>query len=421
MKEAISLIWSLAAGKVSLTMIALLVLFSLLVPFVFPADFGPRVWNNPHYWVDYPQAVPPAWVPGKIKHEVFTSKEPEVLPANSGKTYLYRFSVQRSSKNLPLFVSFSVSDIVFYQDPPVIEVYAQEENKEFLLYRKMVSPLRGVQKPPFSRYREEPLREQLGIEHLSGDLEVRIHLADFQDEVGEVKLVLGGKAYGLLGTDNLGRDLIQGIWFALPIVLFLLALPVASATTVIGGILAAVSGYYGGKVDTFLQRLADLEIAVPTFVILILLIFAYGSQFYLLVLFLIVFGWPTIVIWLRPWVLQIRREGYIEAARERGLSNKRIIFFHILPVLYPALFARFIMVIVSVILIEAGLSFLGLGDPSLPTWGQILEQANQTGAIYLGYWWWLISPIAMISVVGGVFGLLWGALEPLAEPRLRRQ
>ena len=111
---------------------------------------------------------------------------------------------------------------------------------------------------------------------------------------------------------------------------------------------------------------------------------------------LVVFGWPGMTIVIRSMVLQIKSGQLIEASTAIGVSKFRIMFRHIFPQIAPFVLAQMIFFTPAAILAEAGLSFLGLGDPSIPTWGQILDQGFKTGAVYVGYWWWVLPPGILI-------------------------
>ena len=111
----------------------------------------------------------------------------------------------------------------------------------------------------------------------------------------------------------------------------------------------------------------------------------------------------------------------MEAARALGASHRHIIRRHVFPHTAPYVFTQLIFFVPAAILAEAGLSFLGLGDPSLPTWGQILENGFRTGAVFLGYWWWVVAPGLLIVLTAVTFMLLSLAMEPIVNPRLRRQ
>ena len=398
-------VWRSKLGKIGLVLFALMIFISLYVWLTFPDGYGKKIWNNPAYWADYPKNAAPAWTKffggNKSAHtvKVIDSVEPE-------RSYQFE-TVGR--------FSLSVSDVTFWGAPPVIEIFSRKENQEILLRREVVPESRVEEQKPAVRYQEYPLRIDLDK---SLTTRVVVHLADERDRVGELKFVTRGDLFGLLGTDSRGRDIFQGILYGLPIAL-LIALSTSLAATIIGAGLAGISGYYGGKTDSLIQRAIDVIANFPLFPILIFLVFVLGPHLFYIVLILIVFGWTGISLKLRPWVFQIKASGFVEYARARGFSSKRIIIRHILSQTLPYLLVSVILAVPLVILAEAGLSFLGLGDPSLPTWGQMLEQSYNTGAVYLGYWWQVLPPgLAIIGTIV-VFWFILQALEPIVEPRLK--
>jgi peptide/nickel transport system permease protein len=119
-------------------------------------------------------------------------------------------------------------------------------------------------------------------------------------------------------------------------------------------------------------------------------------------------------------VLQIRSGNLVDAAQALGASRGRIMRRHVFPQVAPYIVAQMIFFAPGAILAEASLSFLGLGDPSIPTWGQMLEAGFRTGALYVGYWWWVLPPGILIVITAIAFMLLALALEPIVDPRLRR-
>ncbi|MEE8489836.1 MAG: ABC transporter permease, partial [Acidimicrobiia bacterium] len=250
-------------------------------------------------------------------------------------------------------------------------------------------------------------------------LEVRATLHSPGDTVGSVGAVVGGTLFGVMGTDSLGRDLFQGLLFGLPVAL-LIGLLVSTLSTAIGASLGLISGYRGGKTDTLIQRAADVVTNIPVLPLLIFLVLIIGSQLWVILLVLVAFSWPGLTIVVRSMVLQLRDGPEVEAAKALGASSTRIIYRHVFPHLAPFILAQLIFFAPSAILAEASLSFLGLGDPSIPTWGQILEDGFRTGAVFLGYWWWVVPPGLAIVVTALAFMLLALGTEPAVSPRLRR-
>jgi peptide/nickel transport system permease protein len=177
----------------------------------------------------------------------------------------------------------------------------------------------------------------------------------------------------------------------------------------------------GGKTDTSVQRSADVLNNIPLLPILIFLVFLFGQRLWVVILVLIVFSWPGLTVIIRSMVLQIKTAQFVEAAVTLGAPRRHIMLRHVLPQTAPFLLAQVIFFAPSAILAEAALSFLGLGDPSLPTWGQILQQGFQSGGVYVGFWWWVLPPGLLIIYTAMTFVLISLALEPLVNPRLRRR
>ena len=232
------------------------------------------------------------------------------------------------------------------------------------------------------------------------------------------KVVVGGDVFGGMGSDSQGRDLFVGLLFGFPVALFI-GLLASTLTTTIGASLGIMSGYLGGWVDTAIQRLADVVANVPLLPILIFMVIVLGSNLLLIILVLVAFSWPGLTILIRSMVLQLRAGQLVEATKALGASQRRVMLRHIFPQTAPYVFAQMIFFTPAAILAEAGLSFLGLGDPSIPTWGQILEQGFRTGAVYVGYWWWVLPPGLLIVLTAMAFVLLALAVEPVLNPRLR--
>ena len=232
-------------------------------------------------------------------------------------------------------------------------------------------------------------------------------------------LALGGTVFGIMGTDGLGRDLWQGLLYGFPVALLIAALT-ALLSTLIGASLGIFSGFAGGVTDSVVQRASDIVSNVPTLPLLIFIVSILGRHLWLIMLILVAFSWPGLAILVRSMVLQIRDGQLVEAARAMGASRSRIMGRHVFPQVAPFIVAQMIFFAPGAILSEASLSFLGLGDPSIPTWGQMLEAGFRTGALYVGYWWWVLPPGILIVVTALAFMLLALALEPIVDPRLRR-
>ncbi len=463
---------STGSGKAGTAFLAVLIIISIGVVVTYPADFGIKYWSNPVLWADNPRVAPPSWTNlfSSFKHAetvVFEATEPAEKVSEFGVIRAgYSFDLNFNADESPTFTSLIVQDISYRERPPVLTLSIERpDGKKIEMYRLIVSGPRPGEEAPFSRYSETPFRVQLsgemnvaaavsdflkkeigvsissqdllvrgvdiavfgkpsgdeGFDVLQGSYKIKVDalLYDEADSIGLVKFVVGGSVYGLMGTDTLGRDLSIGLLFGFPVALFI-GLVTSSVTTVIGTFLGIVSGYMGGKTDTTIQRASDILANIPLLPILIFLAFIIGQNLFVIMLILIAFSWPGLTILIRSMVLQIRSGQLVESTVALGASRFRIMFKHIFPQTAPFVFAQMIFFTPAAILAEAALSFLGLGDPSLPTWGQILERGFSDGGVYVGYWWWVLPPGILIVITAMTFVLLALGLEPVVNPRLKR-
>ena len=242
---------------------------------------------------------------------------------------------------------------------------------------------------------------------------------DKKSEIIESNLIIGGKAFGIMGTDELRRDLAIGLLWGTPLALFI-GLVVSVASVIMGLIYGVYSGFKGKKTDEALMRFNDVIYALPALPFLIILSVTISNSIFVMIGFLMIFGWVGIAKVSRSMSLQIKTRGYVEAASMMGQKDSKMIFKHILPQLLPYAFASVAISVPAAITTEAGLSFLGLGDPSFPTWGQILHDANTFGAAARGLWWWIVPPGVMIAITGLAFVFIGNALDSIINPKLKR-
>jgi len=238
-------------------------------------------------------------------------------------------------------------------------------------------------------------------------------------EILESKMILGGKAFGIMGTDELRRDLAIGLLWGTPLALFI-GISVSIGSVVVGLIYGVYSGYKGKKTDEVMMRFNDIIYALPALPFLIILAVTISNSIFLMIGFLMIFSWVGIAKVSRSMSLQIKTRQYVEAAKIMGQKDSKIIFRHILPQLLPYAFASIAISVPAAITTEAGLSFLGLGDPSFPTWGQILHDANTYGAAAQGFWWWIVPPGILIAITGLAFVFIGNALDSIVNPKLKR-
>lgn len=223
-----------------------------------------------------------------------------------------------------------------------------------------------------------------------------------------------------LGTDSLGRDVLSQLMFSTSSE-FLLGITAAAFTLVIATAVGAVSAYYGGFVDAFFMRVADLVIALPGLSLLIVLGALFGLNLLQLGIVIgVLSGFGGTAIILKSQALSITVKPYIEAARVAGGSQRHIIMAHIVPNLLPLSLLYMMFTVTGAIFSEAVLSFFGILDIRM-SWGIMIHTAS-TGGYLLGgtrYWWLIVPAGASITLLCSAFYLVGRALDEVANPRLR--
>ncbi|KON29388.1 hypothetical protein AC482_06680 [miscellaneous Crenarchaeota group-15 archaeon DG-45] len=224
----------------------------------------------------------------------------------------------------------------------------------------------------------------------------------------------------LLGTDQVGRDiyseLIWGTRISIMVGLLASAFAVAIGTAV-----GLLSGYYRGPPDSILMRITDLFITLPNLPFMLILAALIGRSVWNIIFVIAITGWTGTARMVRSQTLSIKERPYVEAARSVGARDSHIVIRHILPNVFPLVFANAVIGIVDAILAESGLSFLGLGDPTKPSWGMILHHANEAGALATGRWWFIIPPGICIMLLAIGFAFSSYSLDHILNPRLRER
>ncbi|MDR7415189.1 MAG: ABC transporter permease [Armatimonadota bacterium] len=249
-------------------------------------------------------------------------------------------------------------------------------------------------------------------------LRVRAYLFEPDSEV-RVRLVVYGEVHGLAGTDHLRRDLSLALLWGTPVAMaFGLVASVGSSVSTL--VIAALGAWYGGWVDGLIQRITEVNLILPGLPILIMIATLYSRSLPVMVGVVILLGiFGGGIKTYRALFLQVKESPYIEAARAYGASGLRIVFLYMVPRAVPILVPQFVTLIPGFVFLEATLSVLGLGDPLLPTWGKVIEDAYRAGALYVGQYYWVLEPASLLMLAGLGFTLLGFALDRIFNPRLR--
>jgi len=240
-----------------------------------------------------------------------------------------------------------------------------------------------------------------------------------KDSTLDAKLVVYGQAYGLAGTEHRRRDLTIALLWGTPIALafgFLAAVGSTLTTFTI----AAIGSWFGGWLDAIIQRLTEINSVLPTLPILILIGTFYTRNIWIILGVVIALGIFSLGIkTYRSMFIQVKEMPYIEAAHAYGAGNLRIVFQYMMPKIAPVLIPSFVTLIPSFVFLEASLSVLGLGDPLLPTWGKVINDAYTSGALYKGMYYWVLEPAILLMLTGLGFATVGFALDRIFNPRLR--
>ena len=266
----------------------------------------------------------------------------------------------------------------------------------------------------------------LTIDFPNKEKDVTVYIDNFQ-------CILYGNSFGLLGTDNGSpyppRDIFSTLVHGTRVSLVVGILSAVFSTT-IGLFLGLIAGYVGGITDETVMRFADLLLVLPTLPLFIVLISVMSATYGLvsmwnIIILITFFGWMGFSRSVRSMVLSIRERPFIEAAKAAGGGKFYIITKHMIPNVFPLVYVTLATSVPGAIITEASLSWLGLGDKTIPSWGKVLYDFNVSGiAVTKGlteYWFWIFPPCVSIAILATAFILLGFALDEILNPRLRER
>lgn len=435
-------------GLVGIGILMVLFCMSIAAFIAIPAETF-KEWNDPASWLTYPKSALPVWVNYFLSHKI-----PEHMILKSQESYQKSgnvsvvtdvFAVDYEYDSFPSDFIYQYS--VRYTGAPLVQLSVtrpdglssvlistslpQSYNETMfsgMLFSTDNSMKKNLENNILFSFPTAAIPSQNLVfsdpdqnKALKGHYVFKAKIYDVDGNIApdQSTFILGGKAYGLMGTDELRRDLAVGILWGTPLALFI-GITVSIGSVMLGLVYGVYAGFKGKTTDETLMRFNDIIYAMPALPLLIILAVTIGNSIFLIVGFLVIFGWVGIAKVSRSMAMQIKTLQYIEASKLMGQKDFRIIFKHVLPQLLPYTFASIAISVPAAITTEAGLSFLGLGDPTFPTWGQILHDASVYGAAERGLWWWILPPGIMIAITGLAFVFIGHAMDAIVNPKLRR-
>ena len=355
----------------------------------------------------YPYNVPPKRFTCKIALSVDTIKNLKLIQS---EVYIHR--VEKNSSESKEFYLWSET---FYEanqlwKTPMIDSYDHELKS---LYGGTFADPAKIIFPDSTRYVYDIILrfDDSKVGTTGRNAEARVYIDDL-----DIKFY--GSAYGLLGTDQWGRDVYsQLVWGAR--ISLMVGLLSAAMSVIIGLAVGLVSGYVGRLADELMMRFTDMLLVLPGLPLLLVLIAVLGQSMWNVILLLGLLGWMGFARTIRAQVLTLRERPFVEAAKAVGAGKFHIIAKHVLPNVMSLVYVSLALAVPSAILSEAALSWLGLFDPSVMSWGRMLHDIQ----VYSGYekWWWVLPPGICIAAASLSFILLGFALDEVLNPKLRRR
>ena len=401
-----------------------------------------RLWRGGEgVWIENPRTARPAWInlwpgnnmPPTIKLDSAAGdaavEREELSPTLLDKTF--RFQFDYTYDGFPQEFNIFYTSVFDRTRPHVTVTWITPDGREISMgdYSVGSSDMYRASQDSRLQRRVGGLRPEVGLfvdpeapgrVPLKGTYELRIEALLFEAEGDiDVRMVSYGQVHGMAGTDHRRRDLMVALLWGTPIALafgFLAAVGATISTMII----AAIGVWFGRGVDATIQRITEVNLILPIIPILVMVGTFYSRSIWVMlgvVILLNVFsaGIKTF----RAMFLQIKESPYIEAAKSYGAGNLRIVFRYMIPKVVPVLLPTFVTLIPTFVFLEASLAVLGLGDPVLPTWGKVLNDAFQQGALYTGHHYWVLEPSFLLILMGLGFAMVGFALDRIFNPRLR--
>ncbi len=429
------------SALVGLTLILALVGLAIYGVIAIPYNEALRLWRGGEgIWIEFPRNAQPEWInlfPGQNRPKtlVLDSREgqaKQAQPLSDGMTSVrislaFDYTYDDFPSELNLFFNAKFNEL-----PPHVSLFwltpdgrslslgdrsvGREERYAVSLDRRLARRLDG-QPPEVGLFADPAAVEP---RPLQGRHTLLVEGLLFEEGADlDVRLVVYGQVHGLAGTDHRRRDItVALLWGTAVALAFGLLGAVGSSISTL--IIAAIGVWYGKWADALIQRVTELNMILPALPILILVGTLYSRSIWVILGIVILLGvFSASIKVYRAIFLQVRESSYIEAARAYGAGNRRIILLYMVPRVIPVLVPGFVTLIPAFVFLEASLAILGLGDPVLPTWGKVLNDAQQNGALYKGYYYWVLGPAVLLMITGLGFAMIGLTMDRIFNPRLR--
>lgn len=453
------------SGVLGVAILVFLIGLSIYAMVTLPYDQAIKLWRGAEgIWLNNPRNALPEWweifVGKKLPRTIILDSKTASFGVSKAVTPVAGTNMKLVTINYLFEYNYddfpSEMNIFFYakyqKDPPLVKItlkkpggdtiefprFALKAPNDTLYYSISNDVLNTLLSHYVSKYGKINISEKLspleltfgkdtaeGLEKGTLDVEKGVYRLTIEatcfgeDSDLDARVVVYGKVYGPAGTDHLRRPLEIALLWGTPIALAF-GLTASLVTSLLQLIIATIGAWYGGIIDSAIQRITEIYMILPFLQFLILIAAFYKLDIWVIlaaVIVLSIFG--AGIKSTRALVLSIKEYPYIEAAKTYGASNLRIIFLYIIPKILPPIVPGLISAVPGYVFLEAALSFLGLGDPFLPTWGKILNDAQNAGALYRGYYYWVLEPSILLMLTAFAFAFLGFALDRIVNPRLR--
>ncbi len=444
LRQALSRMAQYPSAMAGLTIISLLLLVAVGSVIGIPYNQAVDLWRGEdNVWREHPRNARPIWSgwlsQGSLPPTIITdSREVETRETrfDGGRIVeiplAFDFDYDGFPAEINLFLEAEYEEVrphlsMLWTTPDGREIPLRPRRVESRSHRESISQdshlrdwrLDGL--PPEIGLFGEPRDDPSAIPAVArGRHELLLETVLFEEDAAlEARLVVYGQVHGLAGTDHRRRSLLVALLWGAPVALAF-GLLAAVGTTVTTLLIAAIGVWFGGFIDATIQRLTEVSMILPMLPVLVMIGTLYSSSIWLMLGVIILLGiFSAAVKVYRAMLLPLRDAPYIEAARAYGASNARIILRYMIPRVLPVLIPGFVTLIPTFVFLEASLAVLGLGDPVLPTWGKILNDAQEQSALYHGRYYWVLQPAGLLMLTGLGFAMVGFALDRIFNPRLR--